>query len=190
MDKLMQIRKELQVPKSHYNSFGGFNYRSCEDILNAVKPLLETHGLTLTITDRLECPCNGWVFVVAQARLMDGECVLAVTESMARQPESKKGMDDSQISGCASSYARKYALNGLFLIDDVGDADMQTPAENPAKKKPVDMTAMKTDKGKAFLLAFGDPYAAIAELQKSKDVTPEVEDYIKGLYRENSKREA
>ena len=186
MDKLTQIRKDLQVPKSHYNSFGGFKYRSCEDILNAVKPLLETHGLTLTITDRLECPCDGWVFVVAQAKLMDGESVLAVTESMARQSEQKKGMDDSQISGCASSYARKYALNGLFLIDDVGDADTQTPTEKPTPKKPVDMKAMKTNKGKSYLLAFGDPFAAIVELQKSKDVTPEVENYIKGLYSENS----
>ena len=118
-EKLAKIQSELKAPKGQMNTFGGYKYRSCEDILSAVKPLLD--GLTLIINDDL-VEVGGNVYVKATAALSDGEHVLAAS-GFAREPESKKGMDPSQITGAASSYARKYALNGLLAIDDTKDAD-------------------------------------------------------------------
>jgi len=129
MSLLSDIQQKLNCPKSRTNSFGKYKYRSCEDILNAVKPLLGT--ATLTLSDEV-VECGGRVFVKATAWLMDGEKKVW-TSGFAREPESRKGMDASQITGCASSYARKYALNGLFCIDDVKDADTDehgNPADN------------------------------------------------------------
>lgn len=121
--KLLQVQKALKAPKNQKNKFGGYNYRSCEDILEAVKPLLDKNGLTLTISDAIVEVC-GRIYVQATAtvRETEGTEIIAVS-AYAREPEVKKGMDDSQITGTASSYARKYALNGLFLIDDTKDAD-------------------------------------------------------------------
>jgi hypothetical protein len=119
MELLNKIQKELSVPKNRRNTFGNYNYRSCEDILNAVKPLLGES--TLVLTDSVT-ECGGRVFVVAKAILNDGANE-AIVEGCAEVPPQRKGMDASQITGCASSYARKYALNGLFCIDDVKDAD-------------------------------------------------------------------
>ena len=121
MSTLTSIQRELKAPKNRKNSFGGYNYRSLEDILEAVKPLLAKYGATLRIWDEVECH-GSRVYVVANAILTtdDGEYS---AKGYAREAESKKGMDDSQTTGTASSYARKYALNGLFLIDDTKDAD-------------------------------------------------------------------
>jgi hypothetical protein len=119
MELLNKIQQGLSVPKNRRNTFGKYNYRSCEDILNAVKPLLGDGELTLN--DRLE-ECGGRVFVVATATLTLGKDGASV-DGCAEVPIQRKGMDASQITGCASSYARKYALNGLFCIDDVKDAD-------------------------------------------------------------------
>lgn len=119
--KVSEIQAELKAPKNRKNTFGGYNYRSCEDILEAVKPLCRAKGLMLTLSDE-PLERNGWHYIVATATITDGETKLSV-HAAARESESKKGMDDSQISGTASSYARKYALNGLFLIDDTKDAD-------------------------------------------------------------------
>ena len=121
LDKLSAIQMELKAPKGQYNSYGGFKYRSCEDILEAVKPLLSKNGLTLLLTDEPVAVGNR-VYIKATARLICGEDNIEVT-AYAREPEDKKGMDTSQVTGTASSYARKYALNGLFLIDDTKDAD-------------------------------------------------------------------
>ena len=116
--KLMAIQSELKAPKNQYNSFGKYNYRSCEDILEAVKPLAKAQGCAVLLSD---------------------EAVEAAV-AYAREPEMKKGMDTSQITGTASSYARKYALSGLFALDDTKDADSQDnssegkPAQKPAKK--------------------------------------------------------
>lgn len=119
---LVEVQCELKAPKDKKNSFGGYNYRSCESILEAVKPLLKEHGLMLLLSDN-PTVVEGWHFIEATATLsdMDGNCV-SVT-AYAREPQAKKGMDDSQVTGTASSYARKYALNGLFCIDDTKDAD-------------------------------------------------------------------
>ena len=122
---LAAVQAALKAPKSQYNSFGKYNYRSCEDILEAVKPHLKEQGLILTLYDNLT-NCGDRIYVRATATVTDvesGEDISAC--AFAREPETKKGMDDSQITGTASSYARKYALNGLFCIDDTKDADTE-----------------------------------------------------------------
>jgi len=119
--KLQEIQKNLKAPKGQTNSFGKYKYRSCEDILEAVKPLL---GDSLLIISDDIVEVGGRVYVKASAVFTDGGDSTTVT-AYAREAETKKGMDDSQITGSASSYARKYALNGLFLIDDTKDADTQ-----------------------------------------------------------------
>lgn len=120
-EKLLAIQTKLKAPKGQYNSFGKYSYRSAEDILEAVKPLNAEQGVLLTITDEIK-EVGGRIYVVATATVSDGTDELKVS-AFAREPENKKGMDDSQITGATSSYARKYALNGLYAIDDNKDAD-------------------------------------------------------------------
>lgn len=120
-EKLLAIQTKLKAPKGQYNKFGNFNYRSAEDILEAVKPLNAEQGLLLTITDEIK-EVGGRIYVAATATVSDGTDELKVS-AFAREPENKKGMDESQITGATSSYARKYALNGLYAIDDNKDAD-------------------------------------------------------------------
>ena len=119
MKTLNKIQKELKVPKGQTNTFGNYRYRSCEDIMEAVKPLLGE--AILTISDEVVMLGDRF-YVKATATLKDGESVDSVT-AYARESLEKKGMDTAQITGATSSYARKYALNGLFCIDDVKDAD-------------------------------------------------------------------
>lgn len=121
-DKLLKIQSELKAPKNQYNSFGKYKYRSCEDILEAVKPLCEKYSVVLTLSDKI-VSINGRNYVKASAILADGNDGRVEVCAYAREEETKKGMDGAQITGAASSYARKYALNGLFLIDDTKDAD-------------------------------------------------------------------
>lgn len=124
-EKLMAVQASLKAPKGQYNSFGKYTYRSCEDILEAVKPHLKANALTLTLCDDI-IQCGDRIYIKATACICDVESGEKVsTCAFAREPESKKGMDDSQITGTASSYARKYALNGLFCIDDTKDADTE-----------------------------------------------------------------
>ena len=133
-EKLAAIQQELKAPKGQYNSFGKYKYRSCEDILEAVKPICAKHKTALVLLDDIR-EVSGRFYVVAQAQLHDCESDNAVTSTaFAREPDEKKGMDDSQITGTASSYARKYALNGLFCIDDTKDAD--TDEYKQQEKKP------------------------------------------------------
>ena len=121
--KLQGIQSSLKAPKGQTNKFGGYKYRSCEDILTAVKPLLAEWGCSLVINDDLDT-CGGRVYIKATATLADNDTEQAISASgFAREAPNKKGMDDAQITGSASSYARKYALNGLFAIDDTKDAD-------------------------------------------------------------------
>lgn len=163
IQSVVRIQTELKAPKNQYNSFGKYNYRNCEDILEAVKPLLAEEGLVLTLSDEIvsEGNCNistsknvnennddgNLVFiehgtdseaesknyVKVTATLTDGENEVSVS-AVARESNTKKGMDSAQISGATSSYARKYALNGLFLIDDTKDADA-TNDHGKAEKK-------------------------------------------------------
>ena len=119
--KLSQIQAELKAPKNQRNTFGNYNYRNCEDILEAVKPLLKEFDISLTITDEIVLVGDRF-YVKATAKISDGTNEISTT-AFAREAETKKGMDEAQITGSASSYARKYALNGLFCIDDTKDAD-------------------------------------------------------------------
>lgn len=146
MKALMDIQQELKAPKNLYNSFGKYSYRSAEGILESVKPLLAKHNCVLTLSDDIT-ECAGRPFLKAKVVLKDiksGEEVY--TEAYAEIAADKKGMDASQITGTASSYARKYALNGLFCIDDTKDADTdeyKTASENyqrkaAPKKEPLD----------------------------------------------------
>ena len=120
-EKLMEIQRELKVPKGQYNSFGKYKYRSAEDILEAAKPICHKHKCCLTLSDKV-VSIGSRYYVMATATLHHGDDAVQVT-AFAREDETKKGMDGSQITGTASSYARKYALNGLFNIDDTKDAD-------------------------------------------------------------------
>lgn len=141
MKEIIAIQSELKAPKSQFNKFGGYKYRKAEDILEAVKPLLNKQKCTLTITDDIVMVGNR-IYVKATATIKNekGEC--ETTTGWAREEETKKGMDGSQITGASSSYARKYALNGLFAIDDNADSDttndgqhqeaqQQTQAQHP-----------------------------------------------------------
>lgn len=120
----MEIQQELKAPKGQKNNFGNYNYRSCEDILEAVKPLLKAKKCTLVLSDDIVEIC-GRVYVKAIACLVNSEEKIIQVCAFAREQEFKKGMDQAQITGAASSYARKYALNGLFAIDCTADADSQ-----------------------------------------------------------------
>lgn len=134
-EKLGIIQSKLKAPKGQYNSFGKYKYRSCEDILEAVKPLLAETKTVLSVTDRMEV-VGDRIYVRAEAHLNDCEDSGEITTvAYAREEESKKGMDSSQVTGAASSYARKYALNGLFCIDDNKDSDSTNTGDKTTGKK-------------------------------------------------------
>lgn len=141
IETLSKIQCELKAPKGQFNKFGGYAYRSCEDITEAVKPLLEKYGVALTISDEItQVASRIYVKATATLRGKDGEISVA---GFAREAETKKGMDESQITGSASSYARKYALNGLFAIDDTKDADATNTHDDETRqnKQPTFLNA-------------------------------------------------
>lgn len=148
--KLIEVQEELKAPKGQYNSFGKYHFRSTEDIVEALKPLLIRRGLLLLMYDEIEL-VGSRIYVVSTADLTDGATNIKVS-ARARESETKKGMDDSQITGTASSYARKYALNGMFLIDDSKDADtpeysgqMNNQQQSKQPKQPeITLDAVKT----------------------------------------------
>lgn len=132
MKELIEIQNELKVPKNQKNNFGNYKYRSAEDILEALKQLLYKHKCILNITDSIEL-IGSRFYVKATAKIINSEGISVETVAFAREDESKKGMDGSQITGASSSYARKYALNGLFAIDDTKDSDVTNTG---VKEKP------------------------------------------------------
>jgi len=131
MEALIKIQSELKAPKNQFNKFGNYKYRSCEDILEAVKPLLQANKCLLFISDEI-IQIGERYYVKSIVSISDGKTEKSVT-AFAREEQDKKGMDSAQITGAASSYARKYALNGLFLIDDTKDADF---SNNHDKEQP------------------------------------------------------
>lgn len=152
-EKLKAIQSELKAPKNQRNNFGGFNYRSCEDILEAVKPLLNKHNCILTLSDEVRL-VGGRHYLASVAELAcveSGELIHGC--GYAREAEQKKGMDEAQISGACSSYARKYSLAGLFLLDDNKDPDTdhytKTTKAEPATSKPKPEPGNKAQKKKA-----------------------------------------
>jgi len=134
MDSLIKIQSELKAPKNQFNKFGNYSYRSCEDILEAAKPLLKKQNMLLTINDQI-IEVGGRVYVKATVTVKSKDFEHSVT-AMAREPESRKGIDESQITGATSSYARKYALNGMFCIDDTKDSDTKEPVKETPKAEP------------------------------------------------------
>jgi len=133
-EKLLTIQQKLKAHKGQFNSFGNYKYRSCEDILEAIKPLLAETGTIILLTDQIVL-VGDWHYVKATVALHGADDFIETT-AFAREPEVKKGMDASQITGTASSYARKYALNGLFCIDDTKDSDATNKGENDEQRKP------------------------------------------------------
>ena len=169
-EKLMNIQKELKAPKGQYNSFGKYKYRSCEDILESVKPLLEKYKVTIILTDKLE-QIGERYYIRAKAILIDTESNNSIENTAyAREEETKKGMDGSQITGTSSSYARKYALNGLLLIDDTKDADTDEFAkENNKGKTKEEPKEKKITPGQLKVLSklyTGDNLVKLLELNK------------------------
>lgn len=135
-EKLLAIQTELKAPKAQFNNFGKYKYRNCEDILESLKPILAKNRATITISDDVVSVGNR-IYIRATAKIVDTETGESVeTTAYAREEESKKGMDGSQLTGSSSSYARKYSLNGLFAIDDTKDSDYCSPELNrPLKQK-------------------------------------------------------
>lgn len=177
MENLLKIQIELKAPKGQYNKFGKYSYRSCEDILEAVKPLCQKYDSVLTLSDDI-VQVGERYYVRATATIMCGDKSVSVT-GQAREALDKKGMDDSQITGAASSYARKYALNGLFLIDDTKDAD--TDENRTERTQRAQKTASKPKAGpkdpnkltyreKVIILA-NERGIAIKELMKDYGIT-------------------
>ena len=164
-EKLITVQKNLVAPKSNYNNFGKYKYRSAEDILEAVKPLNAENGLLLTISDE-PLLIGDWHYIKATASITDGNESVTVT-AYARESAEKKGMDHSQITGTASSYARKYALNGLYLIDDTKDADTDE-YRNQGNKAPKSATQAEIGNLKKEIIAFSKLMA-----EQGKDVKPE-----------------
>ena len=149
--KLFEVQQELKVPKNQRNTFGNYNYRSSEDILEALKPILAKYEADVFLSYKIIVMENLWTYVEATATFVDIETgENTCTTGYAREAETKKGMDPSQITGSASSYAGKYALNGMFLIDDTKDADTdeqhrQTAGTNQKAFSKDDVTALRLD---------------------------------------------
>ena len=167
-EKLSKVQSELKAPKGQYNSFGKYKYRSCEDILEAVKPLNAKHGVVLTVGDEVVEISNRF-YVKATAVFVDiesGEKI--INTALAREDDAKKGMDGSQITGTASSYARKYCLNGLFCIDDTKDADTDEyrhqQERKPQESKPQESQYVKVVNGRTSVLNSNGSYVGIENL--------------------------
>ena len=167
-EKLSKIQTELKAPKGQYNSFGKYKYRSCEDILEAVKPLNAKHGVVLTVGDEVVEISNRF-YVKATATFVDiesGEKI--INTALAREDDSKKGMDGSQITGTASSYARKYCLNGLYCIDDTKDADTDEyrhqQERKPQESKPQERQYVKVVNGRTAVINSNGEYVDIENL--------------------------
>jgi len=174
--RLIAVQSELKAPKGQYNSFGKYSYRNAEDILEAVKPLLAKNGLSMNISDSIH-EVAGMIYVQAEVRVTDGIESAVVTAQAGIDP-SRKGMDIAQSFGASSSYARKYALNGMFLIDDTKDADAtnthgkteQPKATAPASvsdtfQQAVDYIKGSSDKAKAYSAIVGKYGSQFSEKQ-------------------------
>lgn len=190
MNKLISIQSELKAPKGQYNSFGKYKYRSAEDILEAVKPLLKKHECYLTLSDE-PVSIDGRHYIKATATLCTENADDVKVTAYAREPETNKGMSESQITGTASSYARKYALNGLFAIDDTKDADTDEYVKQTAPRqasKPIGKKA--TEKQVNILKNILKTDEQIAWAQKKynisalEDLTIEQASEIIKLYKE------
>ncbi len=172
MEQLIKIQSELKAPKNQFNAFGKYKYRSQEDILEALKPLLEKYKCTLTISDEIK-EIGGLVFVEATAKISDGKQFIEVTAQAG--VTERKGMDLAQSFGSSSSYARKYALNGLFLIDDTKDAD----ATNTHGKEVKDLNTPEPENKP---IQSTDPFLPwLNVLDKEKNLTPQWTNVVQAI---------
>jgi hypothetical protein len=169
--QLSKIQKELKAPKSQYNKYGGYKYRSCEDILEGLKEVLPT-GWVVTLSDEM-VQIGDRYYVKATAEVSRENNSFEVT-AYAREPENKKGMDAAQVTGSTSSYARKYALNGLFMIDDTKDADTQPPEKDGPEKLP----PAKKGKGKSKQKAAAPPREEQEPGPGEQKVNPDLSKYF------------
>ena len=149
MKALVTIQNELKAPKAQYNAFGKYNYRNAEDILEALKPLLLKHNCILFLSDEIT-HIEGRHYVKTTATFIDSDGSTISVSAYAREEQDKKGMDGSQITGASSSYARKYALNGLFLIDDTKDSDTTNQTEKEPKRKEIGQETRKVEQPVVF----------------------------------------
>lgn len=186
--KLLEIQNELNCPKNQFNKFGNYSYRSCEDILESLKPLLKQVKATVILTDEIKLVGDRY-YIEATCKFIDIETgEVLENKSLAREDENKKGMDLAQVTGSCSSYARKYALNGMFCIDDVKDADATNNGkeDNNKSHSQVDASARKlSDKQLARLYAIANKAGADKDLVKQqvmKKFNKEVKDLSKQEY--------
>ena len=175
--KIGDIQHKLKAPKGQYNSFGKYAYRSCEDILEGVKPLLAEHNLALYINDEI-VQIGERYYVKATASITDGREFVSTT-AYAREPDNKKGMDESQITGATSSYARKYALNALLCIDDTKDADTMDNSKKPAQQTQETVYNWQTLKARATQGGISEDdlkhyLKETLKVNESKDMTQEL----------------
>lgn len=182
--KLLNVQSELKAPKSQYNSFGKYKYRSCEDILEALKPILNKNKATVIISDDILF-VEGRHYIKATVKFIDTENGEMVENSaLAREDEVKKGMDSSQITGSVSSYARKYALNGMFAIDDTKDSDStNTHGAEPGKPESTGkLSAKQVGRLLAIGLKAGIKEPDIKKVIKSEFGKDKIEDLNKDQY--------
>ena len=167
MNKLIEIQQKLKVPKARHNKFGNYNYRSCEDIAEALKPVIHPMGMYLKLSDEI-IQVGDRYYVKATAEII-GEDVTYSATGYAREEESKKGMDGSQVTGAASSYARKYALNGLLAIDDSEDSDRTNEEEKKDDREAMDQLHPKW----ADAISFMENGGKIAVIEKKYKLSEE-----------------
>lgn len=163
MLELLKIQTELKAPKTQFNKFGGYQYRSCEDIVEALKPLQEKYKCVVLLNDELVIIGDRY-YIKATATIINEKGDKLSVSALAREPESKKGMDESQITGSSSSYARKYALNGLFAIDDTKDADATNNHEVAPKSVKQNPSQAQTQAQNAKTLLSLDEINDLSEL--------------------------
>lgn len=179
-EKLLDVQNELKAPKSQYNKFGNYNYRNCEDILEAAKPICKKHKAVVFLSDQLVM--NGERhYIEATATFVDVETnETIIVTAYAREEESKKGMDGSQVTGASSSYARKYALNGLFDVDDTKDSDGNNQDGNQANNGNQKKTTNKAKQEQDVFLEINKAISAYSKQSgmKSKDVVEYIEKQI------------
>ena len=183
MKELINIQKNLKAPKGQLNKFGNYKYRSCEDILEALKPLLYENKCVLTINDDIVSVGNR-VYVKATVILKNESGEEISTNAFAREEETKKGLDSSQITGSTSSYARKYALNGMFCIDDTKDSDTTNTGDKPEKDDNYNL-AIQEVKGAQSLTELTRIYNTYTMLQSNKEFVSKLSEKRKTL--ENAK---
>lgn len=170
MKELMLIQSELKAPKGQYNKFGKYNYRNSEDILEALKPILKLHKCAISITDEVLLIGERY-YIKATVTLTNDSNESISVNGVAREAETKKGMDESQITGSASSYARKYALNGLFAIDDTKDADSFDNRQKQASKQQTSKQQANSN-GSTQIRTFGQLVGNLTNGGKQEQVQP------------------